>query len=165
MRPIFLLLFTSFTLVSCAHKPLRPPPTGGGLYPMGKYQHAVKIQVQQPTPRTMEMHGVVSINDEQLKVVGLSSFGTTVFRIEENLKTGEMKKEFYLEIMQKHEDRFLEFYKLIRELLTAPKGITEFERQGAKFRVSEPDAQGIYRKVHIEHPQVVLDIEVTGYEF
>lgn len=157
-------LALSLFLGGCTHAPLRVPD-GGGLYPFGAYKHHVKIQMLLPQPRAVEMNGAVSVNAEKLRVVGLSSFGTTVFRIEEDLKTGVVKREFYLEAIEKNSSRFMEFYYLIRELLTAPKGSTEFERRGAHFTVSEPDKNGIYRKVHVTHPQVVLDVEVTGYEF
>jgi len=88
---------------------------------------------------------------------------TTLFRIDENLRTGEIKKEFYLDVMRKHESRFMEFYKLIRALLTLPKGVTEVRRNGAQFLLSQPDDRGIYRRISILHPYVQLQIEVSDY--
>lgn len=157
-------LALALLLTACTHAPVKPP-VGGGLYPYGAYKHSVKIHIDKPEPRTMDMRGALKVDAEKLRVVGLSPIGTTVFRIEEDFKTGEIKKEFYLEIMRKNSGRFMEFYTIIRELLTAPKGQTEFERRGAKFTVSRPDENGIYRTVHVVHPQVTLDIEVTGYDF
>lgn len=154
-----LFLTFLFLLSGCAHKELRPP-LGGGIFPFGTYQHNVKIT----TPdRTMEMCGVVSYREGQLKVIGLTAFGATAFRIEE--AHGVIKKEFYLDIIKKHEDRFMYFYQMIRELITAPKGLSDFTRQGAHFVFSGPDANGIYKNIHITHPQFTLDIEVTDYEF
>ena len=150
----FLFLFTG-----CAHKELRPP-VGGGLFPFGTYQHNVKIT----TPdRTMEMRGVVSYRADQIKVIGLTAFGATAFRIEG--ANGVIKKEFYLDIIKKHEDRFMYFYQMIRELITAPKGEIDFTRQGSHFLLSQPDANGIYKNIHVTHPQFTLNIEVTDYEF
>jgi hypothetical protein len=163
IRSILPALLFSLTLSACAHAPLKIPE-GGGIYPFGKYQHDVKIRTIEPA-RTMEMKGVVAYSPESIKVVGLSSFNTTVFKIEENLKTGEIKKEFFLEIIRKHADRFMNFYYLIRELITAPKGATAFAKHGAQFTLSDPDKNGIYTKVHIEHPQVVIDVEVDDYDF
>jgi hypothetical protein len=147
----------------CAHKNLNPP-TGGGLFPYGNYQHQAKVKITQP-PRTMEMRGVIAHTEDKIKVVGLSSFGTTLFRIEEDLKTGKISKEFFLEAIQRHEDKFMSFYGMIHDLILAPKGSTDFTKQGAHFVVTEPDERGIYRKIHAEHSQFVVDIEVTGYDF
>jgi hypothetical protein len=156
------LIFALLILAGCAHKPVVIPP-GSGLYPFGKYQHHVEIHPQAPGAKAMEMRGVVSYTADAIKVIGLSSFGTTVFRIEENLKTGEIKKEFYLEIIRRHADRFVGFYKMIRELMIAPKDATDFKRGDAHFVLSQADASGIYRKIHIDHPQVILDVTVDDY--
>jgi hypothetical protein len=160
MRGILIAIILS--TLACTHQPVKIPE-GGGIYPFGKYQHKVKIKTREPE-RTMEMRGVVSYTPEAIKVIGLSTFNTTIFRIEENLKTGEIKKEFYLEIIRKHQDRFMNFYYLIRELITAPKGTIDFTRNGAHFTFSEPDKLGIYTKIHIDHPQVLLDVEVDDYD-
>ena len=150
-------------LPACVHHPLKPP-VGDGIYPFGTYQHYVRIQILNP-PRTMDLRGVVSYQPEHLKVVGLSAFGTTLFRIDESLTTGELKKEFFLEIMQQHPEQFVTFYNLIREIITAPKGTMEFTKQNAHFLLSDPDELGIPRKIHVEHPQFILDVEVTSYDF
>jgi hypothetical protein len=159
MRVLWLSLF----LVSCTHQPLKIPE-GGGIYPYGTYQHNVKVMTKAPA-RTMEMRGVVSYRADGIKVVGLSTFGTTIFRISEDSKTGEIEKEFYLDIVRQHEDQFMNFYHLIRELVTAPKGQTDFVRGDAHFVLSKPDENGIYRRIHVEHPQFILDIEVAKYDF
>jgi hypothetical protein len=148
--------------LGCSHQPLKFPE-GSGLYPFATYQHQVKIKMLQP-PRAFAMRGVVAYTPEAIKVVGLSGFGTTVFRIDENLKSGEIKKEFYLDAIRDHQDQFMGFYKLVREIVTAPKGITDFQRGNAHFVVSEPDENGIYCQVHVDHPQFALDIEVTDYD-
>ena len=158
------ILFLALLLTACTHAPPKVPQ-GTGLFPYGAYRHKVNIQVLEPKDvRPMEMRGAVSVTAQEIRVVGLSTFGTTIFRIEENLKTGEIKKEYYLEIIKKNPQRFVEFYYLIRELLTAPKDATSFERRGAHFTISAPDSQGIFRKVHVVNSQVELNIEVTGYE-
>lgn len=151
-------------LSSCAKAPVKPPPPGAGVYPYGIYQHRVSIRVKQPA-KDFDMKGVVSYKPDRLSVVGLSAFGTTVFRITEDFKTGKIEKEFYLEIMKQNSERFEYFYALIRELLIAPKGADTFEKRGAKFRLTKPDELGIPRRAEIEHPQFDLEIQVTGYEF
>jgi hypothetical protein len=166
-RQIYLILSILFILTvlpACAHKLVAPTDRGTGLFPYGTYQHNVKIHIMTPE-RFLEMQGVVNYSHGQLKVVGLSTFNTTVFRIEERLDTGEIKKEFYLDIVKRNEDRFMKLYHLIRGLITANKDQTDFTKDGARFLVSELDANGIYRKVHIDHEQFTLDIDVAGYQW
>ncbi len=134
------------------------------LYPHGTYQHKVNVKIQEPA-RSVDLRGVIKSAPESLKVVGLSSFNTTVFRIDENLKTGVVEKEFYVDAIRRNEEKFMFFYALLKELLLAPKGQTEFDRQGAHFKISKPDENNIYRTIEITHPQVNLTIEVTSYEF
>lgn len=159
------LLTVAVALLSaCASQPKAPPPVSDLLYPHGTYKHLVKVQIVQPV-KNVDLRGMIESKADELKVVGLSNFGTTVFKIDENYKTGELTKEFYVDALKRNEERFMYFYSLLKELLTAPKGQTEFDRQGAHFVLTEPDQNQVYRKVAITHPQVNLNIEVTGYEF
>lgn len=164
MKPMLFALLTALMTTACAHKITKPTEPSALVYPHGTYQHRVKVQIVEPQ-RNLEVKGVIKSQPDELKVVGISSFGTTVFRIDENLKTGEVNKEFYVESLRRNEDRFMFFYSLMKELLLAPKGATEFEKQGAKFALSNPDENQIPRTVRIQHPQVNLNIEVTDYEF
>lgn len=152
------------TLVSgCATK-LKAPGPSNMAYPHGTYQHKVQVQINQPA-RTIDMRGVIQSKPEELKVVGISSFGTTVFRIDDNFKTGELNKEFYVEALRRNEERFMFFYTLLKDALLARKGQTEFEKEGAKFALSNPDENQIYRTITVTHPQVNVKIEVSSYDF
>jgi len=155
--------FLLLVLPGCAQKLKKPQPSEL-MYPHGTYQHKVRVQIAQPV-RTVDLRGVIKSQPHELKVVGLSTFNTTVFRIDENLQTGEVVKEFYVDTVRQNEERFMFFYSLLKEMLLAPKGKNQFERKGAKFVLSQPDENQIYRTIHIHHPQVNLTIEVTGYEF
>lgn len=151
-------------LAACTTKPLRAPPPSDRLYPPGTYQHKVNVQIIEPA-RNIDLRGVIQSQPERLKVVGLSTFNTTVFRIDENLKTGEIEKEFYVDTIRRNEEKFMFFYTMLKELQLARKGQTEFDRQGAHFNLSAPDEKGIYRHIEIKEAHVHLNIEVTGYEF
>lgn len=152
----------ALTLIGCTHSPPLAEP-GQGAFPFGSYQHLVHVHVNKNGVPDMDLRGVVRASDQRIQVVGLSTMNTTLFRIDENLRTGEIKKEFYLDVMRKHESRFMEFYKLIRALLTLPKGVTEVRQNGAQFLLSQPDDRGIYRRISILHPYVQLQIEVSDY--
>lgn len=160
------LIFAFAVLISaaCTHQPTKAPISSNLIYPYGTYQHKVNINVIQP-PRTMSMRGVIQSQPNQLKVIGLSTFNTTVFRIDEDLKTGNITKEFYVDALKQNEEKFMFFYRLLRELVLAEKGKTEFEKDGAKFKLSQPDSNHIYRMIDIEHPQVHLNVEVSDYRF
>ncbi len=162
MKRVIVALAAVFS-IGCASQ-LKAPPPSDLTYPHGTYQHKVKVQIQQPT-KNVEVRGLIESKPEELTVVGISTFGTTVFRIDENYSTGEVTKEFYVDAIRRNEERFMYFYSLIKELLKTPKGKTEFEAQGARFMLSNPDQNQVYRTVAITHPQVNLNIEVTGYEF
>lgn len=161
-----IILITSALLLTlgCASQPRKPIPESQLAYPYGTYQHHVKVHVLAPERRN-ELRGVVQSSAERLQVVGLTPFGTTAFRIVENMKTGEIKKEFFVDVIRQNEERFMFFYAMIKELLYAPKGKLEFRVRDANYKLSKPDQDGIYRLVEIKNPQVELNIEVTGYEF
>ena len=52
-------------------------------------------------------------------LVGLSAFGTTAFKIDEDRKSGDVQTQVYLEPMKKYEARLTEYYLILRELLVA----------------------------------------------
>jgi hypothetical protein len=150
-------------LVSCVQKPLGVK-RGGGLFPYGTYRHEVSVHVLRPA-RDMDLRGVVSCDENHIKAVGLSFFGTTMFRIDEDLRTGEIKKEFFLDAIERHQAEFMRYYRLIHALLDAPAGQSDFERDGARFHAGDFDDKGIPRRVRIEHPEFTVDLKVTKYEF
>lgn len=151
-------------MTACASKPPKVPGPSDRIYPPGTYQHKVNVRIAEPA-RNVDLRGVVKSSPESLKVVGLSTFNTTVFRIDENLKTGEIEKEFYVDAIRRNEDKFMFFYALLKELQLAPKGQNEFDRQGAHFKLSKADENNIPRLIEVTHEKVNLTIEVTGYEF
>ena len=140
-------------LAACTSAPPKPIPVSELLYPPGTYQHKVHVHIVRPV-RDIDLRGVIRSEPERLKVIGLSSFNTTVFRIDENLKTGEIEKEFLVEAIKRNEEKFMFFYAMLKELQLARKGQTEFERQGAHFKISQPDEKGIFRRIEITEPHV-----------
>ena len=157
------LLIGTLILLGCTQTPVKTTPESPGIFPYGTYQHNVKIEVIAP-PQTMNMHGVVSYSVRSLKVVGLSAFGTTVFRIEENLVTGELKKDFFVEVIRQHESAVMDFYQLVHTLITAPKGATDFTKGRARFSLRARDGLGIYRQIDLRDPRLNLHVEVTSYD-
>lgn len=150
-------------LSACVHGPHRPPPNEMA-FPYGTYQHKViATPLMKEKVANVELNGVVQSQQHDLRVVGLSPVGSTVFRIHEDLCEHKITKEFYVEEMKKHESHFMSLYELIKEALYARKGDNHFKRHGAEFTLSQPDAQGIPRRIEIVHLYLKLDIEVTSY--
>ena len=150
-------------LSACVHGPHRPPPEEMA-FPFGTYQHKVTAT---PTMKdkvpNVELNGVVQSQQHDLRVVGLSPVGSTLFRIHEDICEHKITKEFYVDQMKQHETHFMQLYDLIKDALYAPKGANQFTRHGAEFTLSQADAQGIPRLIEISHPYLKLKIEVTSY--
>lgn len=148
---------------ACSHAPVRPKAEDM-TFPFGTYRHHVTAQplMKRDLPK-MDLVGVVKSEPNELRVVGLSPVGSTVFRIHEDLKSGKIEREFYVESLKQHERHFMALYEMIKAVLFAPKGRERFEFQGAKFHLSKPDEKSIPRLVEIEHPYLNLKIEVTDY--
>src|SRR5688572_11117891 len=72
------------------------------LFPNGTYHHSISLYILGPK-RDFSFKGIVSLGDEAVKVMGLSMFGTTEFRLEENRKTGDVTIEFFRETLKKAE--------------------------------------------------------------
>ncbi len=88
------------------------------LFPAGNYRHEVEIV----TPnQTFTFTGLVRLSPEQIRVVALGPFGTTVFRLTEDLATGKIETEYFLEVVRRQEGRIQEYYGLVRRLLLAPR--------------------------------------------
>ena len=87
---LLVLLFLS----ACATKPV-PLPAGPRtlLFPFGTYQHLVQLKLAKAPPKgpqSFDFRGVFVFQKERMKLVALTPFGTTLFRAEEDFKTGEI---------------------------------------------------------------------------
>ena len=94
-----LLAVTALLFTACAHQAPVKIPEGGGIYPFGAYQHAIRVEIQQPVVRTMDMRGAVSVSADKIKVVGLSGSANGLPH-RRDVKTGEIKKEFFVEAIE-----------------------------------------------------------------
>jgi hypothetical protein len=161
----------------------------GELFPYGTYMHKVTLVIPAKSgnaEKKLELNGVVQLRAGAVHVVGLSFFGTTAFKIDENRDTGEIKIEVYVDQMKKYEPRLREYYLLLREVLLAKSGPSqnqgrlkviqtneiglpiEMETVGfdsnASFRLSRFDKNGVPAEFAIESARFSVKVEVTGYE-
>jgi hypothetical protein len=165
-----------FLLGGCASPRVTTPGESAKTYvfPYGKYQHNVELTLfgnAGDAPLHQHLNGVAKIDAKMIQVVGLSPFGTTVFKITDHLNTGKIEDEIYLPQMKAHEDRVLAFYQLLKKLLLLKKNpayqegsVIEVE-SGTEFTFGAFDQNQIPKKMTIHSARFEVEIEVTRYDF
>lgn len=180
VRVLFILLF----LVSCSspQKTFHEEGPRTQVFPNGTYQHEIRLKQKEGGERTFS--GVVQIKEDLITVVGLSPFGSTLFKITEDRKTKNIKTEIYVEAFKKYEDKVAGFYQVIRELMLLKLGQTqapgmkvlETESDGAPKKVvltlegkeitlslSNFDEHHIPQNLEVSHPFFQVFVKVVGY--
>jgi len=163
-------------LAACASKTVKDPTAPRALvFPPGTYQHEVDVVLANlpgDHPKEFHFRGLVSVSSEAIKVVGLSAMNTTVFRITEDRKSGKIDTEVYVDSLKKVQDRFADYYTVIRSVLTAPARSGQSNDKVTAATPAGPtsivfkdyDEQKIPNAVDVDHPKFKLRIRVTGYE-
>lgn len=166
------MLALLFFAIACSSTPKTAGISSGSresLFPFGTYQHKVelKISVANSQTREVSLDGVVALKSDRVQVIGLSGFGTTEFKIYEDRTTGKITIETFREALKKAEPKILEYYSVLRLLLSAKmRGPGEFSDQvsGTKFYLSDFDKNSIPMKLEMIHPAFSAKIKVVGYE-
>jgi hypothetical protein len=174
----FFILCAFLSLIlfsSCASQKLVEGKTVSGspahdrIFPDGTYQHKVTLTLKRPAPGQskagkFDFTGIVQMDPAAIHIAVLSYFGTTAFKIAENLKTGEIKMDVYIDQLKKFEPRLKEYYLILREILLAKRSRAEGLQENAHFRITEFDKNGIPTAFSIEHPDFDVSVKVVGYE-
>lgn len=165
MKALYLLLLL---LASCSsyQKNFHPVGPRTQVFPNGTYQH--EIRLVQKEAGNQNFFGIVSIKEDTITVMGLSSFSTTVFKMTENRKTKEIKTEIYVDALKKYEDKFQTFYKVVRELLLLKEGTKEtvkmvVEGKTIELSLSNYDENKVPQNLEIHHPNFDVFVKVVGY--
>jgi hypothetical protein len=152
------------------------------LFPPGVYTHQVEIETA--AQKKYSFRGIVKISADRVTVIGLSPFQTTVFKIDENRKTKEIKADLYEDTLERHRDSLLEFYSTLSAFLTLPKNgvdprvkIVARDSQGklkeievtlrgqpTRVRIDHYDTNEIAEQFEIMHPKFNVVVTVVGYE-
>ena len=183
MKAILLTLF----IFGCAHK--SQTITNGPkqlLFPYGTYQHSVKVTLSNGNaegPKEFEFRGIFEFKSDQLKLVGLSPMGTSVFRAEENLATHELKMEIYVKSSKQADEKIRQSYIITRDVLTSSINdqrvkILRRNKQGMPLEMEIPsqkefvqvllssyDKQNIPKVLLVSHKGFKLEVKVTDYVF
>ena len=158
-RSFLFLNFFSFLLTACTsayHLKDDSLTSPDRVYPNGIYRHEVTLHTADG--QTHRFNGVVKLSPQRIEVVGLSFFGTTVFRITDDLRT-EATIEIFVYPLKKHEGRLRKIYVLLKKLLLlSPKG----EQKGLKLDAY--DEHHIPRHVEITGEKYQVEVKVTGYD-
>lgn len=153
-------------------------------FPNGQYYHSIHLKILEPgkDEREFRFTGAVSIEPDAIHVVGLSPFGTTIFRIDEDRGSGAISAQVYLDAMKKHEQQLRDFYSVIRLLLLTKKTAgSDLKRDslgrpldanisgpgvesGLHFLFNHYDEHGVPDRVQILAPRFQVDLTVTGYD-
>jgi hypothetical protein len=191
LAAILLVASVPLILFSCAgKKTIHGERAQDRLFPNGTYKHEVKLLLParegMPEEKSFNFNGLVRLEDAKIQVVVFSFFGTTAFKIIEDLKTGEVKSEVYVGVLRKFEPRIQDYYKILREVLLAgsvapsegsrlkwvrtdDRGLPlEVETVGleknAVFKLSRFDEHRIPAEFLIEHPHFKVTVKVASYE-
>jgi hypothetical protein len=156
------------------------------LFPEGIYEHKVELTFSSKAgQKRQSFHGIVQLSLESLQFNALSPFGTTVFRLTENRKTGDIQFENFVSDLAPFETQIRLFYSLVRAVLTAPFEIKPSEtlsvlakddqglprrlqihalKSSAVVELQKYDEQKIPREIHVQHEQFQIQIEVVSYD-
>lgn len=170
MKSIFFIFVALTCGCATTNVNLHPDAPRTRLFPNGVYYHDVILTIKPATPQQKKytFDGVVKIDKDQIIVIAMSFFGTTEFRIIENIKTGEVSSEVYREGLKKFEPQLKNLYSTLRTVLMAQGTPTEMtatqEGTPVNFVFSGYDKNKIPVHIEINHPQFQVKVKIKHYE-
>ena len=179
-----------FLNVACVTSKIKhhPEEFSKTLFPTGIYHQDVKLTIlktEHLSEQKYHFQGVVRLSSKEIQVVVLSPFGTTEFKILENLLTHEIKAEIYRDSLKKFEPKLKDYYGMLRLILLAKSHAEEDEfltwtkisREGlplelesknreapVHFSVQNYDANLIPSQIEIRHTQFQVVVTVESYD-
>lgn len=181
-------LMILIALGSCSARHIRGPLSQDLLFPLGTYTHNVHIQPIMENgkeAREFSFKGIVKIEKDTIRISGLSPFGTTLFKLAEDRRTGKVELVNYIDALKKFESKFMDYYAILKVLLGAPQDFSDKDSlrlvsksksgkpekletiglsKNAIFEFKKYDSSGIPEEIQIQHPHFLIDIRVSGYE-
>jgi hypothetical protein len=170
----YFLFLAGFTLAACTHRQVRPEADADLLFPNGRYQQEVAVDVTATTPKqNFDFDCVVQKSPEEVLFYGYNNFGFSLFKIQE--KPGQpIQAESSIEQIKKHQDFFIKVFKLVKMIMSLHKSDPRLKDQqiqieedgiAAHVTFSEPDALGIPLKMIVETPgQYHVAIKTSSYK-
>jgi hypothetical protein len=88
------------------------------IFPYGRYRHLVELEILgERGPHKYSFEGIVDSQPDQIQLVALSPFHTTLMTVTEDRLTGEIKTQAYMNSLVSKQDKFTEYYSLVRQIL------------------------------------------------
>lgn len=170
-----------FLLVGCVSKPEKPTiltltPIADQkemLFPYGHYRHHLVLSIphgEDGEPHRYTFDGVAETTGEKIQLVMLSPFNTTLMKVLENRKSGEVRLETYDSKLRRFENKFVAYYSMLRKIFLSgrlhdEKAVVEqplLDEKGEKLAdLTYSEFQDhIPRHVSVKNKFFSLDIEV-----
>jgi len=175
---LFLSGLTSLLLLllapGCASSPKSVAPPGAEqrvtLFPNGTYRNNVRVLLKNAVvngKKEMRFNGVLDLREETIRIVSVSPFGTTVFRLIEDRKTGDVKLETSVDSLKKAESQIKNYYVPIRTALTLPLSQLSSSRElrvdGYHIQYFDFDSSGIPLKTLIQSDAFDISVGIDSY--
>lgn len=128
------------------------------LFPYGNYRHHVDLHIlktENGKDARFSFDGVAATSESAIHLVILSSFATTLMKIDENRGTGEVKIETYEPRIRPYAGRFGEYYEKLRKIMV----LGAKERPPENVTLSKVEG-GIPRHIQVKEANYELQIEV-----
>jgi hypothetical protein len=173
-----------FFVAACATHPVQETHSSR-LFPLGVYEQRITLTPDNPQRNPQAFRGVLSIKPDRVEVMGLSPFGSTVFYIHEDLKSGAITTRIFVEKLKPLQSRFKEYYAVLRNVLLAPRagdwpgGVSAERRDSrgrplqlsvpteegpATLRISGYDAAGIPAEMKFKAGHYQVSVLMKNYE-
>ena len=177
-KQILAALVLAFTFTAgCAHKAVmtEPAPDRVTLIPYGVHQQSVTVTVKRgpegqelppSAPKKMSFSGVLDHRAERTQLIGLTPFGSTLFKLIDDTKAGTLTFTTDNAQMKKAEPYLKSTYAPLRELLKLPypPKIGAIQKGDVNFKFEKYSASEIPMRVLVETPNFDLVILEDGYE-
>jgi hypothetical protein len=173
---VFLFLFCAGCASTIKQSVELPQGKRQFLFPYGTYQHQVNVKIKSVNnhgPKEFNFQGIFNFQKDHLKMVGLSPMGTTLFKIDENLKDHQIQMEIYIDQLKGKEDKIKPFFIATKEILTyqikdqtLPQKLS-LKADGKPMEISilDYDKLNIPKTIQADTADFNLNIEVLSYEF
>jgi hypothetical protein len=167
-------LWMLLLLSACTTKQVRPEGEGDLLFPNGRYQQEVTVNVTATKPpQDFDFDCVVQKGPGEMLFYGYNNFGISLFKIRE--KAGSpIEAESSIEQIKKNQEFFIKIFKLVKTIVSLKKSdprIRENQIQLSEDQIqahvtfSEMDSLGIPLKMKVATPgQYEVEIKTGSYK-
>ncbi|MBC7370796.1 MAG: hypothetical protein H7326_04475 [Bdellovibrionaceae bacterium] len=172
MKYLYVLILLAS--LSCTTNQVRPVQSEDLLFPNGRYQQSVDVDVTAPQHKQdFDFDCVVQKSPDEVLFYGYNNFGFSLFKISE--KSGQpIEAESSIPQIKKNQEFFVKVFKLVKTIFSLQKSDSrlkdqqiDLEQDGIKAHVtfSQVDALGIPLKIDVSTAgQYEVKIKTSSYK-